>query len=244
MESYITLTNQSQGRDRIFRATQYACMLLRYLLENKNDKQEVLMKLKQMESKISSGRKLFRLGNVVHALEASRRTVQLPDFIPRFFLTIANLNRALYFVCDSILWLRSVGLITDINKEKWRHRATRFYYFSLLLHLGRDMYEIVRRMEQKSSHKKNAEECTDPHLSQHSSHPGIVGFDPIFAMLFCSLMNHPAILLDTTKNICDLFSPLDQLGIYKTNPGMLGFCGLISSIVGILTLAKPHLKIN
>jgi len=46
------------------------------------------------------------------------------------------------------------------------------------------------------------------------------------------------------KNLCDLSGPLDTLGIYKTNPGVIGFCGLLSSLVGILTLASPHLKLK
>ncbi|XP_069480416.1 peroxisomal membrane protein 11A [Ambystoma mexicanum] len=244
MDSFVSFTNQSQGRDRIFRATQYACMLLSYLLENRTDKEKVVKKLKQVESNISSGRKLFRIGNVVHALEASKRTAQLPDCVPRLFMTIAHLNRALYFVCDSVLWLRSVGLITDINKEKWRHRATRFYYFSLLLHLGRDVYEIFLKMDQKTHHKKNKVEGPDQNFNGGTSHDEVERFYPFFVSFCCNLRSHPAVLLDITKNICDLFSPLDRLGIYKTNPGMIGMCGFISSLVGIITLASPHLKIK
>lgn len=40
-----------------FRATQYTCMLLRYLLEPKPDKEKVVMKLKKLESSVSTGRK-------------------------------------------------------------------------------------------------------------------------------------------------------------------------------------------
>lgn len=40
-----------------FRATQYTCMLLRYLLEPKAGKEKVVMKLKELESSVSTGRK-------------------------------------------------------------------------------------------------------------------------------------------------------------------------------------------
>lgn len=70
---------------------------------------------------------------------------------------------------------------------------------------------------------------------------GVHGF---FLLLFQILKNHPPLVLDMVKNLCDLTGPLDTLGIYKTNPGVIGFCGLLSSLVGILTLASPHLKLK
>ena len=48
---------------------------------------------------------VFRLGNVVHALVAARKTTELPEVLPRICLTASNLTRALYFFCDTVLWL-------------------------------------------------------------------------------------------------------------------------------------------
>nr|XP_012618784.1 perilipin-1 isoform X1 [Microcebus murinus] len=60
MDAFTRFTNQTQGRDRLFRATQYTCMLLRYLLEPKAGKEKVVMKLKKLESSVSTGRKSGR----------------------------------------------------------------------------------------------------------------------------------------------------------------------------------------
>uniref|UniRef100_A0A8C0IJT5 Uncharacterized protein n=1 Tax=Chelonoidis abingdonii TaxID=106734 RepID=A0A8C0IJT5_CHEAB len=57
MEAFVNFTNQTQGRDRLFRAIQHTCMLLSYLLERKADKETVIMKLKELESSMRSGRK-------------------------------------------------------------------------------------------------------------------------------------------------------------------------------------------
>ncbi|KAM4748172.1 peroxisomal membrane protein 11A [Rhinophrynus dorsalis] len=242
MDSFVKFTNQSQGRDRLFRATQYTCMLLTYLLENKAGKEKLVMKLKRVESNMSSGRKLFRLGNMVHAIEASKAAMQISDPIPCYCLTIANLNRVLYFTCDTILWARSVDLVSDVNKEKWRYRATLFYFYSLLLNLARDFYEISRCMEIEAKDRKRSENNTDCENNTHLRYStGIEGF---LLMLYLSLKNHPPVLLDTVKNLCDLFSPLDRLKIYHTNQGFIGLCGLVSSITGILTVAKPLLKLK
>ncbi|XP_008948430.1 PREDICTED: peroxisomal membrane protein 11A, partial [Merops nubicus] len=225
-------------------ATQYTCMLLSYLIEHKADKEKLVMKLKQLESSMSSGRKMFRLGNTVHALVAARRSTRLPDAVPRLCLTAANLSRALYLVCDALLWSRSVGLQPDIDKLKWRNRATKCYYFSLLMNLARDWYEICWRLEQAVQEEKAKENSFwDGHYQELSGVKcdGLLGF---LLLLLQTLKRHPPLLLDLVKNLCDLSGPLDTLGIYKTNPGVIGFCGILSSLVGILTLASPHLKLK
>ncbi|XP_069840667.1 peroxisomal membrane protein 11A [Dendropsophus ebraccatus] len=238
MDSFVKFTNQSQGRDRLFRATQYACMLLSYVLENKAGREKVVMKLRRVESNMSSGRKLFRLGNMVHAIEASKASIQLSDPILCYCLTAANLNRVLYFTCDTALWVRSVDLVSNIDKEKWRHRASQCYFYSLLFHLARDLYVIIKCMEKEGK----CEPKNGPSLNSGSSLPNSL---KSFLFVLClSLKNHPPVLLDTIKNLCDFFSPLDRLGYYKTNPGFIGICGLVSSIVGIMTVANPQLKLK
>ncbi|XP_018108701.1 peroxisomal membrane protein 11A isoform X2 [Xenopus laevis] len=247
MDSFIQITNQSQGRDRFFRATQYACMLLRYLVENKPGAQKVAMKLKQVESNMSSGRKLFRLGNFVHALKASKASMQILDPIPRCCLTAANLNRVFYFVCDTVLWARSVGVVSGISKETWLYRATKCYYYSLLLNILTNIYEISWRMEKEAKERK--QQASDTITAESDQDLKILsvlpkGFENFLFLLFLSFRNHPPLLLDTVKNVCDLLSPLDRLEIYSTNQGVIGICGLVSSIVGILTVANPSLKIK
>ncbi|NWV16696.1 PX11A protein, partial [Origma solitaria] len=243
MEGFVDFTNRSQGRDQLFRATQYTCMLLSYLIENKADKKKLVMKLKQLESSMSSGRKMFRLGNMVHALVAARRTAELPEVVPRVCLTASHLSRALYFVCDGVLWLKSVGLQPDIDKPKWQNWATKWYYYSLLINLARDWYEISWRLEQAALEEKTKENCC---WQKHEELNGVKndGLHGFLLQLFQVLKRNPPLLLDLVKNLCDLSGPLDSLGIYKTNPGVIGFCGILSSLVGILTLASPHLKLK
>ncbi|NXX69341.1 PX11A protein, partial [Spizella passerina] len=244
MEGFVGFTNRSQGRDQIFRATQYTCMLLSYLIENKADKKKLVMKLKQLESSMSSGRKMFRLGNVVHALVAARRAAELPEVVPRLCLTGSHLSRALYFVCDAALWLRSVGLQPHLDKPKWHTWATKCYYCSLLMNLARDWYEISWRLEQAALEEKAKENSAWQRDGEELNGVRSDGLHSFICQLFHILKRNPPLLLDLVKNLCDLSGPLDTLGIYKTNPGVIGFCGVLSSLVGILTLASPHLKLK
>uniref|UniRef100_A0A3Q3WB03 Uncharacterized protein n=1 Tax=Mola mola TaxID=94237 RepID=A0A3Q3WB03_MOLML len=245
MDAVVKFTNQSQGRDRIFRATQYACALSIYLLRKNSEKKELVAKLKSLEAAMSAGRKLFRLGNTVNSIEAAKRTVQLSDRVLGLCLTAANINRAFYFFCDNVLWAKSVGLIRGIDKERWSLSAHRFYFFSLLMSLVRDVYVILQLMAQRSR-DKHFRQKMDQHVSENPEVCDVVipQLDAFLYLLLDSLKSQPDVAFDTLKNVCDLLIPLDRLGIYQTNAGVVGFCGLISSLIGIVTLAQPKLKIK
>ncbi|KAM9183497.1 peroxisomal membrane protein 11A isoform 2-T2 [Dugong dugon] len=214
MDAFTRFTNQIQGRDRLFRTTQYTCMLLRYLLEPRAGKEKVVMKLKKLESSVSTGR-------------------------------TSNLNRVVYFICDTILWVKSVGLASGINKEKWQMWAARHYYYFLLLSLVRDLYEISLQMEQVAHDRAKKEK------SPSQNPPGQCVADEetewlqsFLLLLFRSLKKQPPLLLDIVKNLGDIMNPLNQLGIYKSNPGIIGLGGLMSSIAGIITVAYPQMRLK
>ncbi|TSQ23932.1 Peroxisomal membrane protein 11B [Bagarius yarrelli] len=244
MESFIKFTNQSQGRDRIFRATQYACAWARYLLRNHAERKVMLKKLQSLESNMSAGRKLFRLGNTASSIDAARRTLHLTDPVLRCCLTVANLNRALYFICDNVLWAKSISLIQDLDKERWSLNANRYYFLSLVMNLVQDAYLIGQLMMQKSR-EENYRQKVDHHLneSQETAPVIVPQLDALVFLLIESFRSHPGLAFDVIKNVCDLSIPLDRLGLYKTNEGVTGFCGLVSSLIGILLLLKPGLKI-
>ncbi|XP_008304062.1 peroxisomal membrane protein 11A [Stegastes partitus] len=245
MDAVINFTSQSQGRDRIFRATQYACALSIYLLRNYTEKKDLVAKLKSLESNMSAGRKLFRLGNAANSIEAAKRTMQLTDRMLSLCLTAANANRALYFICDNVLWARSVGLIRNIDKERWNVNASRCYFFSLVMSLTRDVYAILRLMVQKTRDDRFKQKM-EQHLNESPevAEAVIPQLDAFLFLLLETLRSHPPLALDTVKNICDLFIPLDKLGIYHSNAGVVGFCGLVSSLIGIVTLARPALRLK
>ncbi|XP_036909522.1 peroxisomal membrane protein 11A isoform X2 [Sturnira hondurensis] len=245
MEAFIRFTNQTQGRDRLFRAAQYTCMLLRYLLEPKAGKEEVVTKLKTLESSVSTGRKWLRLGNAVHALQAAQQSMRASALVPRVCLTLAHLNRVVFFVCDTVLWGRSVGLAPGIDREKWHLWATRHYCCSLLLSLLRDLYEVSWRMEQAAQDRAASEKSPSQEpLGYSVADEETEWLQSFFLLLFRSLWGHPPLLLDTVKNLGDILIPLDQLGIYKSNPGVIGLGGLVSSVAGIITTAWPHLRLK
>ncbi|XP_062343100.1 peroxisomal membrane protein 11B [Osmerus eperlanus] len=271
MDSWVRFNAQSQAKERVFRAAQYACTLLGYTLQKGGKGLEFLNTVKQLETQMSLMRKLMRLGNSAEALEAAKRAVHLSDSVLRLCLTVAHLNRAMYFACDNVLWAGKTGLLPELDQNKWSQRSFRYYLFALILNLTRDAYEISLLMEREVRSNSTSKSCTSsftpcPLMPENSDIPS-PSASPIspasfsrlpsalipflsrrlhrqFHLLVTVLRSNPPLLLDLLKNACDIFIPLDRLGIYPTGPGFVGACGLASSIISILTIIHPWLKLK
>ena len=133
----------------------------------------------------------------------------------------------------------------------------RYYLFSLIMNLSRDAYEIRLLMEQESSacsrRLKGSGGVPGGIETGGPGGPGIPGGGlPQVALklrlrvllLARVLRGHPPLLLDVVRNACDLFIPLDKLGLWRCGPGIVGLCGLVSSILSILTLICPWLRLK
>ncbi|XP_073678265.1 peroxisomal membrane protein 11B [Garra rufa] len=265
MESWVRFSAQSQAKERVFRAAQYACTLLGYTLQKGGARPDLLNTIKQLEAHMSLTRKLMRLGNSAEALEAAKRSVHLSDCVLRLCITVAHLNRAMYFACDNVLWAGKTGLLQELDQNKWSQRSFRYYLFALILNLTRDAYEIRLLMEResRSSSSKSFNSSPSP-LTPSSDNggefpltPSPSGLSPLpplpmlsarlnkqVHLLITVLRNNPPLLLDLLKNLCDIFIPLDRLGMYPTGSGFVGACGLTSSILSILTIVYPWLKLK
>lgn len=261
MESWVRFNAQSQAKERVIRAAQYACTLLGYTLQKGGAAAELKKTVSQLEAHMSLTRKLLRLGNSVEALEAAKRAIHLSDSVLRLCLTISHLNRAMYFACDNILWAGKTGLISKLDQHKWSQRSFRYYLFALILNLTRDVYELRLLIECEERYRATKSppspypSTTLPadHLSSPSSSaaPATITMPVMSAwvrrqlhLLVTVLYNNPPLLLDLLKNSCDVVIPLDRLGIYPTGPGFVGACGLASSVLSILTMVHPWLKLK
>ncbi|XP_053189750.1 peroxisomal membrane protein 11B [Scomber japonicus] len=257
MDSWVRFNSQSQAKDKIIRAAQYACTLLGYTLQKGGAAAELRKTISQLEAHMSLTRKLLRLGNSVEALEAAKRAIHLSDSVLRLTLTISHLNRAMYFACDNVLWAGKTGLISKLDQKKWSQRSFRYYLFALILNLTRDVYELHLLMECEARYRatKSPLSTTQPSdgLSSPSSPASTAAVAlPVMSawmrrqlhLLVTVLYSNPPLLMDLMKNSCDIFIPLDRLGIYPTGTGFVGACGLASSVLSILTMIHPWLKLK
>lgn len=249
MDSWVRFNGQSQAKERVIRAAQYACTLLGYTLHKAGAGAELCQTISQLEVHMSLTRKLLRLGNSADALEAAKRSIHLSDSILRLCLTISHLNRAMYLACDNVLWAGKTGLITKLDQHKWSQRSFRYYLFALILNLTRDVYELrlLMECEARSRLAKTGADLSSPATHDFPACSALIVLGCVcrqLQLLLTVMYNNPPLLLDLLKNSCDIFIPLDRLGIYTTGPGFVGACGLASSILSIVTIVIPWLKLK
>ncbi|XP_047935099.1 peroxisomal membrane protein 11B [Anser cygnoides] len=249
MEPWVRFSAQSQARERLLRAAQYGCALAGAALQRNGASAEVVARVRQLEAHLSLGRKLLRLGGSADALEAAKRAIHLSDTVLRFCLTLSHLNRAMYLACDNVLWAGKAGLAPAVDQEKWSQRSFRYYLFALIVNLSRDAYEIRALMEREAGGQRaKGAEAGRQQQQRRRAEAGLqqlgLRLQLELRLLLRVLRGNPPLLLDVLKNACDLFIPLDKLGLYRSSPAFVGLCGLASSVLSILTILHPWLKLK
>ncbi|XP_055520964.1 peroxisomal membrane protein 11B [Leucoraja erinacea] len=243
MDAWVRFTARSQGRERLLRTAQYASALLAYSLRRSGAGPELVTRLTQLEAHLSLGRKLLRLGTSVESVEAAKRAIHLPDLTLRLCVTIAHLNRAVYLGCDNLLWAGKVGLVPGLDQAKWSQRSYRYDLFALLLSLSRDVYELSVLAEREERSRGKGAGAEGPGGPDGGLTPAGRGLARL-RLLWGVLRSNPPLLLDLVKNGCDLLIPLDRLGLVRTSPGLVALCGLSSSLLSIVSIAQPWLKLK
>ena len=193
-------------------------------------------------------------------IEAALKNIHIEDHFLRYTLTSSNLNQALYLLLDNTLWLESIGIVELKNKESLLQYSNKFWLFSTLLSLARDIHDlfgIIQNDEliQKQQHdlspiskytlneKSGAYTSSLKNKKTISARRLVVRILKIISIVCFNKRNHP-LLLDTLKNCFDILLPLNSLKFVNLSPGMQGLCGLISSLIGLITIWDTKLKLK
>lgn len=240
----IKLTAQSNGRDKIFRTVQYGSKLVGwYLKEKLQDKDITIEKLKKLEASLSMARKLLRFGKSLDFIQGALKTIQHPDTVIRLTVTLSKLAQAVYLIFDHITYANTVGLIS-VDKKKYSEISARFWLFSLMLNLIRNFYEVWQIILQEIKIQESQVQKGD-YMNGESIHKNKTKTTQrgILVLAKKCMVNNKPEMLDLVKNLCDLVLPMSTLGQINTSQGTQGLLGLVSSIIGIVTLWDPLLKL-
>jgi len=202
---------------------------------------------------------VFRLAKSHDMFDAALTSIHLDDYFLRIILTSSNINQACYLLLDNLLWLNSVGAI-EIKKrlKSMNDWSNKFWLFSTLLYLARDFHDLFGLLKIEEEDENNSKKYDPVNRYSWNEQAGsytktnLNNFTTrsilkrIFRKLKILILNknyHP-LLLDTIKNIFDVFLPLSNLNFVKISPGTQGLCGLISSIISLIVTwdAKYKLK--
>lgn len=161
--------------------------------------------------------------------------MHLPDSTLRLTLTFSRISSSLYLFCDHILWFGRMGLF-DIDKSKWSNLSNKFWLYSIVMNLIRDFYEIQNILKASS-------------FSRYSQPRGKVvsenlNLEAQFIVFMNWISRNKNVSLDTFKNFCDFWIPLNSLGHVKAHPGVIGLCGAISSFAAIIQIIDISYRLS
>ncbi|XP_064649867.1 peroxisomal membrane protein 11B-like [Lineus longissimus] len=226
---------QTAGRDKFCRLVQYSSKLTWWYFEKVDKDKEWIKTLKNLESVISSTRKLLRFGKSLDLLQASLRSLHIGDIVFRLTITLSKITQGLYLLVDHAIWLSRVGLL-KMDAKKLNETAARFWITTIIMGLTRDVYEILTILNQQyktREKRKMRSQYTNGVANQTFVTRPTMSHTELFGKF---VVENKPLLLDTAKNGADLFLPMSTLGYIKVSPGFQGVCGIISSLVGILTV--------
>lgn len=167
-------------------------------------------------------------------------SVHLNDAWLAFTLTVNKICSSIFLLTDHIIWLSRTGLAKNIDTAKWTQRSNKFWVISLVMSLVRDIYEINRVVVASSSYKSVSTCIVTSVVSIRSSKD----VSACVSSLIEFLLTYKHLTVDTVKNCCDLFIPLNGLGYTKLSPRVIGLLGMISSIAGLVVILNPKCKLT
>ncbi|KAK7868827.1 hypothetical protein R5R35_003662 [Gryllus longicercus] len=236
MEIVVKLNNQTAGRDKLVRLFQYASKVAWHFMQEKRLSRQTIDRLKNLEYTFSSFRKLLRLGRFLDTLYGALSTLHYPDLTIRITCTLSKITNALYLLADHILWIGRTGLVS-VNNNKWNKVANKYWLYSIIMNLVRDVYEIWRILE-REGHRLSYDGFR--RMTNGSGKKPV----PLGLRAITFVQDHKDIVVDTVKNGCDIFIPMTALGYTRLSPGMVGVLGVISSLAGIISLVDPLAKLS
>ena len=166
---------------------------------------------------------------------------------------------------DHVVCLDKLGLLPQkmIDAPKWDLLSTKFWLYSILLGLIRDVYDIMRIYKEefrvkfrsvRANKEKFIVEGTSAQIAGtsatvskfsykvHSNSNSLVRYlDQAKALSRC-IHDHADVAVDTIKNLLDIFIPLNSLGFVKLSPGTIGALGAVSTIVSAVPQLNPMVK--
>jgi hypothetical protein len=236
LDEVIRFTSRTTGRDKIYRTVQYASRLLAwyYIKKRRGGSIELFQNLESVMSVTRKGKipnRLFesilfsffkfkgmRLGRFVDYFKSVFESFHIRNKRIGTLLGIIAVCQGLFMLFDNLLLLNRFKIIHLTYPEHIQKYLYQVWLLWVSLALTRDYYEIQAAFAVGQHH----------HYQQKQDKSLLRRANVFWA-------NKP-LVIDTVKNLCDLYIPLSNLNVVRANTGLQGLAGTISSVLGLLQL--------
>lgn len=154
----------------------------------------------------------MRLGRFVDSIKSVLESFHIRNKRIGTLFGLIAVCQGLFMLFDNLLLLNRYKILHLSNPQRLQEYLYQVWLLWISLALTRDYYEIQASFA----------------IGQHQQGSLIRRANIFWA-------NKP-LVIDTVKNLCDLYIPLSNLNIVRANTGLQGLAGTVSSILGLLQL--------
>nr|XP_054751985.1 peroxisomal membrane protein 11A-like [Lytechinus pictus]XP_054751986.1 peroxisomal membrane protein 11A-like [Lytechinus pictus] len=202
---YLSFT---EGRDKIYRITQYATRFILWYYGNNKASQFNLERIKNLESTVTNSRKLFRMLRSVEFLQRALDSLASSDNTEASLQLIGYLGKSLWLLTDHVVWLHKVK-VYEVNIKRWADNSARAWLIGLLALTLRDLYKLQKLSLSLKELKRAGEPVPRQRLESDITKAR----------------------LQFVLDFSDVFIPLAALGYVNKGVGSAG--GVIASVIGL-----------
>jgi hypothetical protein len=166
----------------------------------------------------------MRLGRFINSIKTLLESFHLRNKRMGTLFGLIAVCQALFMLLDNLILLNRFKIIRLTSADYLQQCINKIWLLWLSLALTRDYYEIQASFAVGQNHQQKQERTVSKR-----------------ADLFWA--NKP-LVIDTIKNLCDIYLPLSNLNMIRANPALQGLAGTISSILGILQLWDKNYQLS
>ncbi|CAF1397748.1 unnamed protein product [Didymodactylos carnosus] len=157
----------------------------------------------------------MRLGRFIDYIKTALESVHIRNTRMSVLFGLIAVCQSLFMLFDNLLLLNRYKIIKLQNAQQYTKYLNEVWLLWLSLALTRDWYEVNGLYKNNELMKSNKQTVVQK---------------------FRVFWNNKPLVIDTTKNLCDIYLPLSNLNFLSLHPGLQGLVGTISSVLGLLQL--------
>lgn len=220
VEGVIKYLQSLNGRDKLNRLLAYAAKAAAYHAEQMKYSKETVDRLNTFSKTVGLGRKMMRIGKPIEYIQQLATAPAIDDVVLKTGKSVQAIFMAAYLWYDMLTWAYAAKAYIDPTPEVTKVKADERWAVGLGVGALLAAYQ-VQQANEKIRVLNIQIRNTDGDKTA------------LQAQLADQRKQKDAAVMNTVKGVIDFMVPAGRLGWVPLNDGMIGLCGVITSVIAI-----------
>lgn len=243
-DSWHRTLSQTDGRDKLFRLFQYVCKLIRGIEAGRSEPESssAIAKVATLESALATSRQIWRLFKwaSVYARAKPRIVgVSSAPVLPDLAAIASDAALFVYLLLDNLAFIHKTRIVPG-DAPRASRRAARFWLAAVLASLAGSVYNLVKLHKRYVALAKALTAARDAEKDENNTNEerteGVGDTQPMQEArreIVTLARKYNAASAVCAKHVGDAFVAFSLSTSKGLHPALVGFCGAISSAVGL-----------